>query len=227
MGGYQTLRILIIEDDALLGDGIQVGLQQHGFVVDWMHNASAGELALATENYAAIVLDWNLPKLSGIDLLKRLRTAGAQVPVLMLTARDTVQERIAGLDAGADDYLVKPFDLGELAARLRALIRRSSGSAASVIRVGQLLLDPAAHTVSYRGEPVLLPAREFAVLQELMLNAGRVLSRTRLEASLYESGEELTSNAIDVYVHHLRRKISPDVVQTLRGVGYLMPKDVA
>lgn len=221
------MRILIIEDDALLGDGIQVGLQQQGFVVDWMRNAGAGEIALATENYAAIVLDWNLPKLSGLDLLKRLRASGATVPVLMLTARDTVQDRIAGLDAGADDYLIKPFDLGELAARLRALIRRSTGNTAGAIRVGQLALDPAAHTVTYRGAPVLLPAREFAVLQELMLNAGRVLSRSRLEASLYDNGEELASNAIDVYIHHLRKKISADVVQTLRGVGYLMPKDIA
>lgn len=192
-----------------------------------MRSASAGELALATENYAAVVLDWNLPKLSGLDLLKRMRAGGTVVPVLMLTARDTVQERIVGLDAGADDYLVKPFDLGELAARLRALIRRSTGCAAGIIRAGQLVLDPAAHRVTYRDAPVLLPAREFALLQELMLNAGRVLSRARLEASLYESGDELASNAIDVYIHHLRKKISPDVVQTLRGVGYLMPKELA
>jgi two-component system OmpR family response regulator/two-component system response regulator QseB len=220
------MRILVVEDDALLGDGIQVGLQQQGFVVDWVRNGSAAELAVATEAYAALVLDWNLPKISGLDFLKRLRAQGSKLPVLILTARDTVQDRIAGLDAGADDYVVKPFDLGELAARLRALVRRASGSAAGIIQCGALQLDPATHAVTFRGALVELQAREFAVLQELMLYAGRVLSRTQLEANLYAAGHELASNAIDVYIHHLRRKICADVVQTLRGVGYMAPKEL-
>lgn len=221
------MRILVVEDDALLGDGIQVGLQQQHFVVDWVRTGAAAESALAAEAYAALVLDWNLPSYSGLELLKRLRAQGSALPVLMLTARDTVQDRIEGLNAGADDYLVKPFDLGELAARLRALVRRASGTAAGVIAIGELRLDPAAHTVRYRNALVDLQAREFALLQEFMLNAGRVLSRAQLEANLYANGQELASNAIDVYIHHLRKKICPEVVQTLRGVGYMMPKELA
>ena len=220
------MRILVVEDDALLGDGIQVGLQQQHFVVDWVRTGAAAESALATEAYAALVLDWNLPNYSGLDLLKRLRAQGNAVPVLMLTAHDTVQDRIEGLNAGADDYVVKPFDLGELAARLRALIRRASGTTAGAITIGALQLDPAAHTVHYRGAPVDLQAREFALLQEFMLNAGRVLSRAQIEANLYTAGQELASNAIDVYIHHLRKKICAEAVQTLRGVGYLMPKQI-
>lgn len=220
------MRILVVEDDALLGDGIQAGLQQQHFVVDWVRTGTAVEAMLAAESYAALVLDWNLPNGSGLDLLKRLRAHGNMLPVLMLTAHDTVQDRIEGLNAGADDYLVKPFDLGELAARLRALVRRASGSAAGVIAIGALQLDPAAHVVMYRGAPVELQAREFALLQELMLSAGRVLTRAQLEANLYTAGQELASNAIDVYIHHLRKKICAEVVQTLRGVGYLLPKDI-
>jgi two-component system OmpR family response regulator/two-component system response regulator QseB len=203
-----------------------VGLQQQGFVVDWVRNGSAAELAVATETYAALVLDWNLPKLSGLEFLKLLRAHGAKLPVLMLTARDTVADRIAGLNSGADDYMVKPFDMRELAARLRALIRRAGGSASGLIKCGALELDLATHIVTYRGSVVELQAREFAVLQEFMLNAGSVLSRTQLEASLYATGRELASNAIDVFIHHLRKKICADVVQTLRGVGYMTPKEV-
>lgn len=220
------MRILVVEDDALLGDGIQAGLQQHNFAVDWVRTGVEAEGALATETYGALVLDWNLPSYSGLDLLKRLRAQGNALPVLMLTAHDTVQDRIEGLNAGADDYVVKPFDLGELAARLRALIRRASGTAAGVITIGALQLDPAAHTVHYRNALIDLQAREFALLQEFMLSAGRVLSRAQLEANLYASGQELASNAIDVYIHHLRKKICAEVVQTLRGVGYLMPKNI-
>ncbi len=220
------MRILIVEDDALLGDGIQVGLQQQHFVVDWVRTGPAAESALLAERYAALVLDWSLPNYSGLELLKRLRAQGNALPVLMLTAHDTVQDRIEGLNAGADDYMVKPFDRGELAARLRALIRRANGTAAGIIAIGALRLDPAAHAVHYRGAPIDLQAREFALLQEFMLNAGRVLSRGQLESNLYAVGQELASNAIDVYIHHLRKKICADVVQTLRGVGYLMPKEV-
>ncbi len=220
------MRILVVEDDALLGDGIQVGLQQQHFVVDWVRMSADAETMLSTQAYAALVLDWNLPGYSGIDFLKRLRAQGKTLPVLMLTARDTVRDRIEGLNAGADDYLVKPFDLGELAARLRALVRRASGTATGTLRIGALQLDPAAHSVIFREQAVELQAREFALLQQFMLNAGRVLSRAQLEANLYSLGQELASNAIDVYIHHLRKKICANAIQTLRGVGYLMPKAI-
>jgi two-component system OmpR family response regulator/two-component system response regulator QseB len=221
------MRILVVEDDALLGDGIQAGLKQQGFGVDWVRDGVAAAHAVECESYAAVVLDLGLPRRSGLDVLKQLRQANNPLPVLVLTARDTVEDRITGLDAGADDYLIKPFDLGELSARLRALIRRASGQAAAVLAVGALSLDPAARTVSYRGEPKALSAREFDLLQVFMANAGRVLNREQLASALYAWGEEIESNAIDVHLHHLRRKLSPDIVQTLRGVGYLMPKEIA
>jgi len=219
------MRILVIEDDKLLGDGIQVGLTQAGFALDWVQDGVAGEAALAAEAYAAVVLDLGLPKLSGMDLLRRLRAAGNAVPVLILTARDAIEDRVQGLDSGADDYLVKPFDLHELAARLRALIRRRQGSAAPLLVMQQLQLDPAAHRVQYRGQPIDMSAKEFALLQELMQNAGRVLSREQLEQRLYPWGEEVESNAIEVHIHHLRRKLAPELIRTIRGVGYLLPKE--
>lgn len=219
------MRVLLIEDDKLLGDGIQVGLTQAGFAVDWVQDGAAGEVALATEPYAATVLDLGLPKLSGMELLRRLRAAGNAVPVLILTARDAIEDRVQGLDSGADDYLVKPFDLNELAARLRALIRRQQGSAAPLLVCNQLQLDAAAHRVQYRGQPIDMSAKEFALLQELMQNAGRVLSREQLEQRLYPWGEEVESNAIEVHIHHLRRKLAPELIRTIRGVGYLLPKD--
>lgn len=220
------MRILVVEDDALLGDGIQAGLKQQGFVVDWVKDGVAAQHAIDTEAFAAVVLDLGLPRRSRLEVLKTLRRQKNPVPVLILTARDTVEDRITGLDTGADDYLVKPFDLGELAARLRALIRRASGQPSPVLTVGALSLDPAARTVSYRGEPKTLSAREFDLLQVFMSHAGRVLTREQLASALYAWGEEIESNAIDVHLHHLRRKLSPDIVQTLRGVGYLMPREV-
>ena len=220
------MRILLVEDDALLGDGIQAGLRQHGFTVDWVRDGVAATHAAETEPYAALVLDLGLPRRSGLEVLKQLRQEKNPVPVLILTARDTVADRISGLDTGADDYLIKPFDLGELAARLRALVRRASGQAAALLTVGELSLDPAARTVSYRNEIIALSAREFDLLQVFMANAGRVLSREQLASALYAWGEEIESNAIDVHLHHLRKKISPNIVQTLRGVGYLMPKEL-
>jgi len=219
------MRILLVEDDRLLGDGIRAGLQQAGFAVDWVQDGAQGEAALAAEPYAAVVLDLGLPKLSGLELLHRARDRGNAVPVLILTARDTVEDRVTGLDRGADDYLVKPFDLHELAARLRALIRRSRGEPAPVLQVGEVRLDPAAHTASFRGKPVELGPREFALLHALMLHAGHVLSREQLSQKLYAWGEEVESNAIEVHIHHLRRKLAPEVVRTVRGVGYLMPRD--
>ena len=218
------MRILVVEDDPLLADGLQAGLRQAGFDVDLALDGVAANLALGTHDYAVVVLDLGLPRLGGLDVLKKLRAGGSAVPVLILTARDRVEDRIKGLDSGADDYVVKPVDLGELAARLRALVRRSKGEAAPVLQVGALRLDPAARQVTFRGERVELQAREFAMLHELMLNAGRVLSREQLVERLYAWGEEIESNAIEVHVHHLRRKLAPEVIRTVRGVGYLMPR---
>lgn len=219
------MRILLVEDDNLLGDGLRAGLAQNGFAVDWVRDGEAGDQALKTTSYDAVVLDLGLPRLSGMELLQRLRGRKDDVPVLILTARDQVDDRVRGLDAGADDYLVKPFDLAELAARLRALLRRRHGSAVPVLKVGAITLDPAAHRVEFAGREVAVSAREFALLQELMLHAGRVLSRAQLEERLYGWGEEVESNAIEVHVHHLRRKLAPEVIRTVRGVGYLMPRD--
>jgi len=218
------MKILLVEDDRLLGDGIRAGLQQVGFAVDWAQDGRAAELALGGEPYDAVVLDLGLPRLSGLEVLARARAAHNAVPVLILTARDTVPDRIAGLDAGADDYLVKPFDLGELQARLRALIRRGQRQAEPQLAHGALRLDPAARSVSWEGRPVELSAREYAVLHALLLNAGRVLSKAQLEEKLYGWGGEIESNAVEVFVHHLRRKLAPELIRTVRGVGYMIPK---
>ena len=216
------MRVLVVEDDALLGDAIEAGLQQAGFAVDWVQDGVAADHALNAETYAAIVLDLGLPRLSGLDVLARLRKGGKAVPVLILTARDTVEDRIKGLDAGADDYLIKPFDMGELAARLRALARRASGAPAPVLHVGALALDPAAREARWHGAPVELSAKEFAVLHILLLNTGKVLSRAQIEQQLYAWGEEVESNAVEVHIHHLRRKLGPDTIRTIRGVGYAL-----
>lgn len=218
------MRILAVEDDPLLGDGIKAGLTQAGFAVDWVRDGVAAELALKTGTPAAVVLDLGLPRLAGLELLRRMRSEGNRTPVLILTARDAIEDRIKGLDSGADDYVVKPFDLHELAARLRALIRRSAGEAAPVLRTGEIELDPAARRVEFKGKPVELPAREYALLHALMLGAGRVLTRDQLAERLYAWGEEVESNAIDVHIHHLRRKLAPELIRTVRGVGYVMPR---
>jgi DNA-binding response OmpR family regulator len=221
------MRVLVVEDDALLGDALHAGLRELGNVVDWVRDGVSAASALEVEHYDAVVLDLGLPRLSGLDLLQRMRARDDRTPVLILTARDTVGDRIKGLDAGADDYLVKPFDMGELAARLRAIARRRAGQPAPQLSVGETLLDPAARTVTCRGERVELSVREFALLEALMRNAGRVLTRAQLEQALYAWGEEVESNAIEVHVHHLRRKLAPHLIQTVRGVGYLMPRDGA
>jgi DNA-binding response OmpR family regulator len=218
------MRLLLVEDDALLGDGIRAGLQQSGFVVDWVKDGQAAKLALEAEAYALVLLDLGLPRLSGTELLKWLRGTGNGVPVLILTARDTVADRVSGLDAGADDYLIKPFDLDELAARIRALLRRAGGRAAPLIVHGQLEIDPASRQVTLEGRPVELSAREYAILQVLLENAGRALSREQLEQSLYGWGDEVESNAVEVHIHHLRRKLGTELIRTLRGVGYLVDK---
>jgi DNA-binding response OmpR family regulator len=219
------LRILAVEDDELLGDALQAGLRQAGFAVDWATDGISAEQHLAATTYAAMVLDLGLPRRSGLDVLARLRRNGNPLPVLVLTARDTVKERIAGLDRGADDYVIKPFVLAEVAARLRALIRRAEGKPQAVIAHAGVVLDPGAHTVSVDGRAVELGAKEFALLNVLMLNAGRVLSRTQLEEQLYSWADEAGSNTIEVYIHHLRKKLGRDVIKTIRGVGYLLPKE--
>jgi len=228
------MRVLVVEDDALLGDAIQAGLKQAGYAVDWMKDGVAAEQALSTEPYAAVVLDLGLPRLSGLEVLRRLRSRNnqtqnaqsqnARIPVLILTAMDAIEDRIKGLDAGADDYLVKPFDMGELAARLRALIRRASGKTEPLLQIADVKLDPAAHSVLYRDKTVELSSREFALLHALMLNAGKVLSRAQLEEQLYAWGDEIESNAVEVHIHHLRRKLYPELIETIRGVGYLLPQ---
>ena len=219
------MRVLVVEDDSLLGDALKAGLRQRAFDADWVKDGVAAELALRTESFAAVVLDIGLPRLDGIALLRKERAKGSRIPVLILTARDAVDDRIRGLDSGADDYVVKPVDLDELAARLRALVRRSRGEAAPALQVGELRLDPAARTVTYRGKPIELKTKEFNLLQELLLNAGRVLSREQLEERLYAWGEEVESNAVEVHVHHLRRKLAPELIRTVRGVGYLLPRE--
>lgn len=221
------MRILVVEDDVLLGDAIQAGLKQSGYAVDWMRDGVSADQALGTESYAAVVLDLGLPRLSGMEVLRRLRSRSKPIPVLILTAKDTVNDRIGGLDAGADDYLLKPFDMGELAARLRALIRRASGKTELVLQVAGVKLDPAAHRVFHRDRPIELSPKEFAVLHALMLNAGKVLSRAQLEEQLYAWGEEIESNAVEVHIHHLRRKLFSELIETIRGVGYLIMNDKA
>ncbi len=218
------MRILVAEDDPLLGDALQSGLKQRGFGADWVRDGVAAELALSTETYAAVVLDLGLPRQDGLAVLARQRTRGSRVPVLVLTARDTVDDRVKGLDSGADDYVVKPVDLDELAARLRALVRRSRGEPNPVLEVGELTIDPAARTVHFRGAPVELQAKEFRLLHEFALNAGRVLSREQIQQRLYAWSEEVESNTVDVHIHHLRRKLAPELIRTVRGVGYVMPK---
>jgi DNA-binding response OmpR family regulator len=221
------MRLLLVEDDQLLGDGIRAGLGQDGYTVDWVQDGAAADHALQFERFDIVVLDINLPRLSGIDVLKRLRDRGNAVPVLLLTARDTVTDRVQGLDSGADDYLTKPFDLDELNARLRALLRRSSGRSTPLLVNGAIVIDPAARRVTLGGEEVELSQREFVLLQVLMENLGRVLSRTRLEETLYGWGIEVESNTLEVHVHHLRKKLGSSAIRTVRGVGYVMEKVAA
>ncbi|MBT0964131.1 response regulator [Denitromonas iodatirespirans] len=216
------MRILLVEDDAMIGASVQRGLRQSGHAVDWVRDGLAAELALNDTPYDLLLLDLGLPKRDGIDVLQGLRAAGNALPVLVLTARDAVSDRIRGLDAGADDYLVKPFDLDELAARVRALARRGRGAADPVLCRGALVLDPAAHAVTLDGAPVKLSAREFALLAALFEADGKPLSRARLEERVYGWGEEVESNAIEVHIHALRRKLGPGWIRNLRGVGYIL-----
>lgn len=221
------MRILLVEDDPLLGDGLRAGLKQLGFQVDWVRDGEAAERELRTQAYAAAVLDLGLPLKDGIDVLTSARRAGISLPVLVLTARDAIPDRIRGLDIGADDYVIKPVDLHELAARLRALVRRSHGQPQECLTAQDIVLDPAARTVRKSAEPVTLSTREFDLLHAMMLNADRVLSREQLEQHLYSWGHEVDSNAIEVHIHNLRRKLGAPLIHTVRGIGYMLLRDAS
>jgi two-component system response regulator QseB len=214
------MRLLLVEDDAMIGESIRKGLRQEGCVVDWVRDGAAAEAALLAEIYSVVLLDLGLPRKDGLEVLEGLRRRKNRVPVLILTARDGVADRVQGLDRGADDYLVKPFSLAELAARVRALLRRQSGRAEPVVAHGALRLDPSARKVTHGGKEVALSAREFALLEALLDRPQVALSRAQLEERLYGWGEEVASNAIEVHVHNLRRKLGEGIIRTVRGVGY-------
>jgi DNA-binding response OmpR family regulator len=214
------LRVLLVEDDALLGDGVRAGLKLGGYTVDWVRDGEAARLALLDHAYQACVLDLGLPKRGGLAVLKELRERGNQLPVLILTARDSSADKIAGLDAGADDYLTKPFDLPELQARLRALLRRAGGTATPTLEHAGVVLDPASKRVTRDGEAVSLSAREYTLLLDLLRHRNHIRTRAQLEESLYSWGEETGSNTVEVYVHHLRKKLGADFIRTVRGLGY-------
>ena len=217
------MRLLLVEDDPMVGESIRDGLGQEGYTVDWVRDGKGAETALGAEPYAAVLLDLGLPRMDGLEVLRAARAQHNDVPILVITARDAVADRIKGLDAGADDYLVKPFDLDELAARVRALVRRAEGRAEPVVRHGPIALDPATRAVTLRGRPVELSGREFALLQALLARPGAVLSRAQLEERLYGWDEEVGSNAVEVHIHHLRRKLGADTIRNVRGVGYTIP----
>jgi two-component system OmpR family response regulator/two-component system response regulator QseB len=216
------MRILLAEDDSLLGDGLRAGLRQLGFQVDWVRDGEAAERELRAEPYAAAVLDLGLPRKDGMEVLSAIRRAGIVIPVLVLTARDAVPDRVHGLDIGADDYVIKPVDLNELAARLRALVRRAHGQPQENLSAQDIELDPAARSVTRAGKTVPLSTREFDLLHTLLLNADHVLSREQLEQHLYSWGKEVDSNAVEVHVHNLRKKLGGALIQTIRGVGYML-----
>lgn len=219
------MRLLLVEDDEILGNGIEVGLEQAGFTVDWAKDGRSAQLALETTDYELMVLDLSLPRISGMEVLKTLRSRGSDMPVLILTARDTVRDRVAGLDAGADDYLIKPFALSELVARIRALLRRAHGRSTEAIRYRDLILASDSLTVTRGDETITLSGRECAILTDLLEHRGTALSRARLEEGLYGWNEEIESNAVEVHISNLRKKLGSDLIKTIRGVGYLIPKD--
>ena len=215
------MRVLLAEDDELLGSGLRAGLRQHGFAVDWVRDGVAAERELLTGQHAVAVLDLGLPRQDGMDALAAVRARGVRTPVVVLTARDAIGARIQGLDSGADDYLVKPVDQAELAARLRALVRRAHGAADTRLTLGEVTLDPAARQVWRGDQPVVLSLREFDLLHAFMRQAGRVLTREQLEQQLYAWGSEVSSNAVEVHIHNLRRKLGGGLIETVRGVGYV------
>jgi DNA-binding response OmpR family regulator len=218
------MRVLLVEDDGMIAQGLQTALRQASFAVDWMSDGKSASAALQANPFDLVLLDLGLPQCDGIAVLRQLRQRGDATPVIVLTARDDIQSRIAGLDAGADDYIVKPFDLDEVMARMRSVLRRAAGRADPSIQHGDLRLDPVTHTVERRGVPVNLSAHEYSVLEALLQRPGAVLSRAQLEDRLYGWDEPIGSNAVEVYIHGLRRKLGTDTIRTLRGVGYFVPK---
>jgi len=214
------VRVLLVEDDGMIGESVRTALRQSGDAVDWVRSGAAADGTLATERFDLVLLDLGLPQRDGLDVLRALRARGDATPVIVLTARDALASRVAGLDAGADDYIVKPFELDELLARMRAVARRHAGRAEPAIEVQGVVLDPTTRQVTRHGTPVALSSREYAVLEALMLRPGAILSRAQLENRLYGWGEELESNAISVYVHQLRRKLGEGFIHTVRGIGY-------
>ncbi len=218
------MRVLLVEDDVMIAQGLETALRQIGAAVDWIRDGEHAAGALRGTVFDVVLLDLGLPSRDGISILRELRQRGDATPVIILTARDEIRNRVAGLDAGADDYVVKPFDLDELTARIRSVLRRAAGRGDSLIQQGDLRLDPAAHSVEYKGAPVNLSAHEYAVLEALLQRPGAVLSRAQLEDRLYGWNEPIGSNAVEVYIHGLRRKLGSEVIRTLRGVGYFIPK---
>lgn len=214
------MRLLLIEDDELIGKSIREGLRREGYSVDWVRDGWAGERSLGQEPYDLLVLDLGIPRKDGLTLLTDIRRSGNALPVLVVTARDAIHDRVKGLDCGADDYLVKPFSTAELSARIRALLRRGTGRTETVLRAGELELDPLAHEVRLRGKGVMLSQREFALLEHLMRRPGAVVSKSRLEQSIYGWGEEVESNTVEVHISNLRKKLGPTAITTVRGVGY-------
>lgn len=218
------MRVLLVEDDELLGDGVTNGLKQYGYTVDWLKDGESARLALSTERFDMMILDIGLPKMTGLQLLEKIRQHGSTIPVLILTAHDTIEDRVKGLDSGADDYITKPFDLDELCARLRALQRRFAERAVPIIQHANISLDPASHTVYLNDEIINMPRREFVLLQKLLENVGRVLSREYLTQTLYGWGDEVDSNTLEVHIHNLRKKLGNKLIRTIRGVGYMIDK---
>jgi two-component system, OmpR family, response regulator QseB len=218
------MRILLIEDDELLGEGLETALASAGHGVEWFRHGTAGLAAARIGEFDLLLLDLGLPGLDGVELLRRLRGGSNPLPVIIITARDTVDARVAGLDAGADDYLIKPFEVDELHARIRAVSRRRAGRAEPLLHHGELTLDPLARRATWRGEELALPRREFDLLMTLVENAGRIISRESLEQRLYGWQDDVASNAVEVYVHHLRKKLAPELIRTVRGVGYTVDR---
>ena len=218
------MRLLLVEDDPALGEGIRAALKPEGYTVDWLQDGLSAVHAIEQESFDLVILDLGLPRLDGLQVLKRVRSGKHQLPVLVLTARDATDDRIAGLDAGADDYLVKPFDVAELKARLRALLRRSFNRSEPLLEYRGIVLDPSSQLVTWQGQSLSLPRKEFLLLHELLVQPGRVLTRDRLQQVLYGWDEDVESNALEVHVHHLRKKFFPELIRTVRGVGYMAEK---
>ena len=216
------MRLLLVEDDEILGDGLVAGLRMEGYAVDWLTNGRQADEALKLNSYELIVLDLNLPDMDGMSILRALRNRKDETPVMVLTAKDTISDRVMGLDSGADDFVIKPFELDEVCARLRALARRSEGRSAPTIEYNGISLDPASHQVTYNNEKVDLSQKEFEILSFLMSNIGKVVSRSRLEESLYSWDSDVESNTVEVHIHHLRKKLDTALIRTVRGVGYII-----